>query len=179
MSTVSLTGASAYAGNDRLLAGIVMSVLTFWLFAQSVINVVPAMQNSLDIALETLTLAVSLSALFSGCFVVACGGFADKFGRMRLTMIGLILSMIGSGLLFISWEPVLFLLGRAIQGLSAACIMPATLALIKTWYEGKARQRAISFWVIGSWGGSGLSSFVGAPSPPRWAGAGFLFCRWW
>ena len=161
MSTVSLTGASAYAGNDRLLAGIVMSVLTFWLFAQSVINVVPAMQNSLDIALETLTLAVSLSALFSGCFVVACGGFADKFGRMRLTMIGLILSMIGSGLLFISWEPVLFLLGRAIQGLSAACIMPATLALIKTWYEGKARQRAISFWVIGSWGGSGLSSFVG------------------
>lgn len=145
MSTVSLTGASAYAGNDRLLAGIVMSVLTFWLFAQSVINVVPAMQNSLDIALETLTLAVSLSALFSGCFVVACGGFADKFGRMRLTMIGLILSMIGSGLLFISWEPVLFLLGRAIQGLSAACIMPATLALIKTRYDGKARQRAISF----------------------------------
>ena len=95
MSTVSLTGASAYAGNDRLLAGIVMSVLTFWLFAQSVINVVPAMQNSLDNALETLTLAVSLSALFSGCFVVACGGFADKFGRMRLTMIGLILSMTG------------------------------------------------------------------------------------
>lgn len=132
-----LTDASAYAGNDRLLAGIVMSVLTFWLFAQSVINVVPAMQNSLDIALETLTLAVSLSALFSGCFVVACGGFADKFGRMRLTMTGLILSMIGSGLLFISWEPVLFLLGRAIQGLSAACIMPATLALIKTRYEGK------------------------------------------
>lgn len=39
--------------------------------------------------------------------------------------------------------------------------MPATLALIKTWYQGNARQRAISFWVIGSWGGSGLSSFVG------------------
>lgn len=34
MSTVSLTGASAYAGNDRLLAGIVMSVLTFWLFCR-------------------------------------------------------------------------------------------------------------------------------------------------
>lgn len=46
MSTVSLTDASAYAGNDRLLAGIVMSVLTFWLFAQSVINVVPAMQKA-------------------------------------------------------------------------------------------------------------------------------------
>lgn len=161
MSTVPLTDTPAFAGNDRLLAGIVLSVLTFWLFAQSVINVVPAMKNSLDISLETLTLAVSLSALFSGCFVVASGGFADKFGRVRLTVIGLVLSITGSGLLFLAREPVLFLLGRAIQGLSAACIMPATLALIKTWYEGKARQRAISFWVIGSWGGSGLSSFVG------------------
>ncbi|MFK3710257.1 MFS transporter [Leclercia adecarboxylata] len=161
MSTVPLTDTPAFAGNDRLLAGIVLSVLTFWLFAQSVINVVPAMKNSLDISLETLTLAVSLSALFSGCFVVASGGFADKFGRVRLTVIGLVLSITGSALLFLAREPVLFLLGRAIQGLSAACIMPATLALIKTWYEGKARQRAISFWVIGSWGGSGLSSFVG------------------
>ncbi|MDX6022445.1 MFS transporter [Scandinavium sp. V105_16] len=161
MSTVPLTETRPFAGNDRLLAGIVLSVLTFWLFAQSVINVVPAMKNSLDISLETLTLAVSLSALFSGCFVVASGGLADKFGRVRLTLIGLVLSIIGSALLVLSHGPVLFLAGRVIQGLSAACIMPATLALIKTWYEGKARQRAISFWVIGSWGGSGLCSFVG------------------
>ena len=161
MSTVPLTETRPFAGNDRLLAGIVLSVLTFLLFAQSVINVVPAMKNSLDISLEMLTLAVSLSALFSGCFVVASGGLADKFGRVRLTLIGLVLSIIGSALLVLSHGPVLFLAGRVIQGLSAACIMPATLALIKTWYEGKARQRAISFWVIGSWGGSGLCSFVG------------------
>jgi DHA2 family multidrug resistance protein-like MFS transporter len=80
MSTVPLTGTPTYAGNDRLLAGIVMSVLTFWLFAQSVINVVPAMKNSLTISLETLTLAVSLSALFSGCFVVACGDLPTSLG---------------------------------------------------------------------------------------------------
>lgn len=160
MSTVSLTEAQ-YVGTDRLLAGIVLSVLTFWLFAQSVINVVPVVKSSIDISLETLTLAVSLSALFSGCFVVASGGLADKFGRVRLTLIGLALSMVGSALLVVSQGSVLFLIGRVVQGLSAACIMPATLALIKTWYEGRARQRAVSFWVIGSWGGSGLCSFVG------------------
>lgn len=160
MSTVTLSE-TQYVGTDRLLAGIVLSVLTFWLFAQSVINVVPVVKNSIDISLETLTLAVSLSALFSGCFVVASGGLADKFGRVRLTLIGLALSMVGSALLVVSQGPLLFLTGRVIQGLSAACIMPATLALIKTWYEGRARQRAISFWVIGSWGGSGLCSFVG------------------
>ncbi len=70
MSTVTLSE-TQYVGTDRLLTGIVLSVLTFWLFAQSVINVVPVVKNSIDISLETLTLAVSLSALFSGCF---CGG---------------------------------------------------------------------------------------------------------
>lgn len=88
MSTVTISD-TPFVGNDRLLVGIVLSVLTFWLFAQSVINVVPAMKSSLDISLETLTLAVSLSALFSGCFVVASGGLADKFGRMRMTTLGL------------------------------------------------------------------------------------------
>ncbi|MGP7886046.1 MFS transporter, partial [Raoultella planticola] len=101
MSSVSLTD-TPFVGTDRLLAGIVLSVLTFWLFAQSVINVVPAMKSSLDISLETLTLAVSLSALFSGCFVVASGGLADKFGRMRMTHIGLGLSIAGSALLIVA-----------------------------------------------------------------------------
>ena len=126
MSTVTLSE-TQYVGTDRLLTGIVLSVLTFWLFAQTVINVVPVVKNSIDISLETLTLAVSLSALFSGCFVVASGGLADKFGRVRLTLIGLALSMVGSALLVVSQGPLLFLTGRIIQGLSAACIMPATL----------------------------------------------------
>ena len=57
-----------------------MSVLTFWLFAQSVINVVPAMQCRLDITLETLTLAVSLSALFSGCLSSPAVGLPISLG---------------------------------------------------------------------------------------------------
>lgn len=140
MSTVTISD-TPFVGNDRLLVGIVLSVLTFWLFAQSVINVVPAMKSSLDISLETLTLAVSLSALFSGCFVVASGGLADKFGRMRMTTLGLGLSIVGSAMLVVAQGPGLFLAGRVLQGLSAACIMPATLALIKTQYEGVRGSR--------------------------------------
>ena len=51
--------------------------------------------------------------------------------------------------------------GRIIQGLSAACIMPATLALMKAYFADKERQRALSFWSIGSWGGSGVCSLFG------------------
>jgi DHA2 family multidrug resistance protein-like MFS transporter len=39
--------------------------------------------------------------------------------------------------------------------------MPATLALMKAYFEGRERQRALSFWSIGSWGGSGLSPLFG------------------
>lgn len=174
MSSVSLSEAQ-FVGTDRLLAGIVLSVLTFWLFAQSVINVVPAMKSSLDISLETLTLAVSLSALFSGCFVVASGGLADKFGRMRMTTLGLILSIVGSAMLVLSQGPALFLAGRVLQGLSAACIMPATLALIKTWYEGKARQRRSASGSSARGAAAVCVRLSAGRSPPVWAGAGSLF----
>ena len=55
----------------------------------------------------------------------------------------------------------LMLGGRAIQGLSAACIMPSTMALLKAYWDGPGRQRAVSMWSIGSWGGSGLAALFG------------------
>ena len=53
------------------------------------------------------------------------------------------------------------MIGRIVQGLSAACIMPSTLAMIKDYFDGEERQRAISFWSIGSWGGSGSAALFG------------------
>ena len=32
---------------------------------------------------------------------------------------------------------------------------------MKSYYHGKDRQRALSYWSIGSWGESGLCSFFG------------------
>jgi MFS transporter, DHA2 family, multidrug resistance protein len=42
--------------------------------------------------------------------------------------------------------------GRILQGLSAAFIMPSSLALIKTYWDDAGRQRAVSLWSMGSWG---------------------------
>ncbi|MCP2045300.1 MFS transporter [Pontibacter sp. HSC-36F09] len=152
-----------YQGTDKLILGIVLAVVTFWLFAQTTLNIAPAMQEDLQISYDLNNLAVSITALFSGIFIVVAGGLADRLGRVKLTNIGLLLSVIGSILIVISptGTAVLLLAGRILQGLSAACIMPATLALMKAYYEGKERQRALSFWSIGSWGGSGLSALFG------------------
>ena len=150
-----------YKGNNKLILGIVLGVVTFWLFAQSMVNIVPAVQSDLGISSGVLSISISLTALFSGMFMVAAGGLADKYGRVKLTNIGLILSIIGSLCLVVAQGSVLLIAGRIIQGISAACIMPSTLALMKTYFQGAERQRALSYWSIGSWGGSGICSFFG------------------
>ncbi|WEK54086.1 MAG: MFS transporter [Candidatus Cohnella colombiensis] len=150
-----------YKGTDKLITGIVFGVITFWLFAQAMVNVVPAVQSDLGISHGTLNIAISLSALFSGMFIVAAGGLADKIGRRKMTYIGLTLSVVGSLCLVFAHGSVLLIIGRVVQGLSAACIMPATIALMKAYFDGKDRQRALSYWSIGSWGGSGVCSLAG------------------
>src|SRR6476660_5226717 len=51
--------------------------------------------------------------------------------------------------------------GRILQGLSGAFIMPARLALVKAYWNVAARQRAVSLWSIGSWGGAGFAALFG------------------
>ncbi|HJW16491.1 MAG TPA: MFS transporter, partial [Flavisolibacter sp.] len=157
------TVTTTYQGTNKLITGIVLAVVTFWLFAQTTLNIAPVMGADLKISDSLNNLAVSITALFSGIFIVVAGGLADRIGRVKLTYAGLILSIAGSLLIILSppGTAVFLLAGRILQGLSAACIMPATLALMQAYFEGKERQRALSFWSIGSWGGSGLCSLFG------------------
>lgn len=134
-----------YKGTNKLIVGIVFGVITFWLFAQSIVNVVPAVRDDLGVPAGTLNIAISLTALFSGMFIVAAGGLGDQIGRKRMTYLGLILNVIGSFCLVMSKGAVLLIIGRAIQGISGACIMPATIALVKACFEGTDRQRALSY----------------------------------
>src|SRR6185295_19010695 len=163
ISTSAAEASDAYRGNDKLIFGIVLAVITFWLFAQTTLNVAPAMRDELRISESLTNIAVSVSALFSGIFIVVAGSLADRLGRVKLTYVGLALGILGSLLIALSpsGTAVFLMTGRIIQGLSAACIMPATLALMKAYFDGSDRQRALSFWSIGSWGGSGLSALFG------------------
>jgi DHA2 family multidrug resistance protein-like MFS transporter len=162
-TTTAATDPHAYRGTDKLIFGIVLAVITFWLFAQTTLNVAPTMRDELRIGESLINIAVSITALFSGIFVVVAGSLADRLGRVKLTYVGLALGILGSLLIALSPPGTVgFLMtGRIIQGLSAACIMPATLALMKAYFDGKERQRALSFWSIGSWGGSGVSALFG------------------
>ena len=42
---------TSYKGNNKMLTGIVFGVLTYWLFSQSLLNVMPAVQADMGISL--------------------------------------------------------------------------------------------------------------------------------
>jgi DHA2 family multidrug resistance protein-like MFS transporter len=128
-------GPTNFHGNDKLLCGIILGVVTFWLFAQTTLNIAPDMGKDLGLDATMMNVAVAITALFSGIFIVVMGGFADHVGRVKIVKIGFYLSILG--------------------------IMPASLALVKTYWVGAPRQRAVSLWSIGSWGGSGLCALFG------------------
>ncbi len=158
-----------YQGTDKLLLGIVLAVMGFWLFAGTAGTVAPAIMNDINATNEyldvnSMNLAVSITSLFSGLFIVLMGGIADKFGRVKITLLGVIMNAVGSALLIFATGALalpLLISGRALQGFAAACIMPASMALVKAYWDGAGRQRAVSMWSIGSWGGSGLAALFG------------------
>ncbi|MEL4503457.1 MFS transporter [Luteococcus sp. H138] len=169
--------ATGFRGNEKLLWGIVLGVTTFWLFAGTTGTVARNMLTEINgptatpgqwanphVSVNQMNLAVSITALFSGLFIVLMGGLADKLGRVKVAITGNVLGLVGSLLVVLASGSAalpLLLTGRAIQGLSAACIMPSTMALLKAYWDGPARQRAVSMWSIGSWGGSGLAAIFG------------------
>jgi MFS transporter, DHA2 family, multidrug resistance protein len=83
-------------GNDRLLFGMILGVLAFWLFAQTVLNIATTMAADLGLQMSVMNIAVSITALFSGIFIVVIGGLADRVGRVRTVQVGFILGIIGS-----------------------------------------------------------------------------------
>jgi DHA2 family multidrug resistance protein-like MFS transporter len=143
----------------------ILGVLAFWLFAQTTLNIAPIMATRLHVDTSLMNIAVSITALFSGIFIVVMGGLADRLGRVKIVQWGFVLNIVGS--LLLGGSPAggpaaIFLIsGRILQGLSGAFIMPASLALVKAYWDGRGRQRAISLWSMGSWGGSGFAALFG------------------
>ena len=96
------TASGSYQGGNRLITGVVLAVITFWLFAQTTLNISAVMRADLGISENLNNIAVSITALFSGIFIVIAGSLADRLGRVRLTNAGLGLSILGSLLIAIS-----------------------------------------------------------------------------
>ena len=141
-----------------IIIGIVLSILTYWLFAQTFLNLGSHLQDTFDTTQGVINLSISLTALITGIFMVAAGSLSDRFGYIRFMYIGIILSIIGSLLVIITANAGVMLIGRVVQGFSAAMLMPATISILNNVFEGEQRRAALSWWSIGAFGGTGFAS---------------------
>jgi MFS family permease len=120
----------------------------------------PAVQA--DLGLSTTTLGWVLTAytlVFGGC-LLAAGRLADRVGRRRAFAAGLGLFAAASLACGLAPNGPALLGGRVVQGLGAALVSPAALALVTAARpEGPARARALGWWTAAAAGG-GASGWV-------------------
>src|SRR5690625_5437265 len=120
-ATSSAPAETEWRADDKWLAGVVIAVITFWLFAQTLLNVIPGLRSELGIELTTANLAVSITSLFSALAIVIAGGLADRIGRVKIRRIGGILSIAGSLLIALTpasmggFTAFMLLAGRVVQ----------------------------------------------------------------
>ncbi|HZC70214.1 MAG TPA: DHA2 family efflux MFS transporter permease subunit [Jatrophihabitans sp.] len=114
----------------------------------SIVNVaLPGMRADLDLSATGQQWIINAYTLTFAGFMLLGGRAADLFGRRRVFVLGLsvftICSLLG-GLAEIGGE---LIAARAVQGVGAAILAPATLSLITTTFtEPGARRRALGAW---------------------------------
>src|SRR5579884_2403112 len=130
----------------------IMVVLDF-----SIVNIaLPAIQQAFHLAPADLQWVVSAYAVMFGGFLLLFGRASDLFDRKKLFIVGLGVFSLASLVGGLAPSPLLVLVARAVQGLGAAIVSPAALALVLTTFEeGPERNRALG--VFGSVAGIGFS----------------------
>ncbi len=126
----------------------------------SIVNVaLPSIKDSLGFSTNGLQWVLNAYTLTFAGFLLLGGRATDLFGRRRMFFGGTLLFSVASLLCAIAPTSGALLGARAIQGIGAAILSPATLAIIATSFdEGPPRNRALGAW--GAVGAVGATSGV-------------------
>jgi EmrB/QacA subfamily drug resistance transporter len=113
----------------------------------SVVNVaLPTLGRDLHASDAELAWAINAYLLPLGALILLGGAAGDHFGRRRLFIIGVGLFLLASVLCALAPSFEWLLIGRGLQGLGAALLMPNSLAILGASFIGEARGRAIGTW---------------------------------
>ncbi len=129
----------------------------------SVVNVaLPSIRAELGLSVTGLQWVVNAYALTFAGFLLLGGRAADLFGRKRMFLVGLGLFTLASLAGGLSQQPWQLVTARAVQGLGAAVLSPATLTILTTNFpHGHERTKAIATWTAVGAGGGAAGALVG------------------
>jgi EmrB/QacA subfamily drug resistance transporter len=106
----------------------------------------PPIARSLNATFADVEWVVSAYILPFAALLLASGSFADRHGRKRLMLIGLVVFTAASALCGLSTSALTLNLSRTLQGIGASLTLPAALAVINHAFTGAERAKAYAFW---------------------------------
>jgi EmrB/QacA subfamily drug resistance transporter len=114
----------------------------------SIVNVaLPSIQQALGFSAQGIQWLLTGYGLVFGGFLLLGGRLSDLFGRKRVFLAGTAIFTLASLLGGFAGNPALLVAMRCLQGLGAALLAPAALALLMGAFdEGPARNRAFGIW---------------------------------
>jgi EmrB/QacA subfamily drug resistance transporter len=125
----------------------------------SVVNVaLPAIQQALHADAASTQWIVNAYLLLLGALVLVGGSAADLYGRRQVFLIGIALFTTASIACGLSPSIYALIVSRALQGLGAALLTPASLAMLGATFDQHERGRAIGIW-------AGVGALTSAAGP--------------
>jgi len=104
---------------------------------------------------------VTAYLLTSTCVTPIVGKLSDLYGRRLILNISLVLFMLGSALCALAPSLPILLAARAAQGIGAALLLPNSLALLNSAFEGEKRGRAVGIWAACGAAAAAIAPLIG------------------
>ena len=124
---------------------------------QSAMNVsISTLVDDFDTTVTTIQAVITLYCLVMAMFMLTGGKIGDIIGRRRAFVVGLVIYACGSAITALAPTVAVLTLGWSIlEGLGAALVLPAMVALIAGNFEGSSRK--VAYAVIGGVAGAGIA----------------------
>jgi len=124
---------------------------------QAVMNVaISQLVDDFDTTVTTIQAVIAFYALVMAALMMTGGKIGDLWGRRRAFRIGLCVYGSGSLLTTVSWSvPSLALGWSVLEGVGAAMVLPAMVALVAGSFRGQ--ERAVAYGVLGGVSGVGIA----------------------
>ncbi len=147
----------------RWLVLAVMSLGTLIVFLDlTVVNTaLPAISVDLGATTSQLQWIVDSYVLVLAGLLILAGSIGDRFGRKVWMTRGLGLFLLGSIVGALADSVPTLIAGRAVQGLGAAFVLPATLSIVTNTFDRRERGTAIAVWTAVGGIGIGFGPAIG------------------
>ena len=154
---------SLSAPNRWAVLGLVCVAQFMVILDATIVNVaLPTIESGLHFSPTGLQWIVNAYTLVFGGFLLLGGRAADLFGTQRLFIAGLVLFTGASLVNGIAASSGMLVGGRAVQGLGAALVSPAALAIVtRTFRDGAERTKALGVWSAIAAGGGAAGLLLG------------------